>query len=252
MILLGHKTVGTGEKKLLILHELMGDHTNYDAILPYLDYNKFTYIFTDLRGYGLSKHLKGNYTCDEAANDVKNLILHLNLQKVHLIAHSMSTMIAQKVALITKKHIQSLLLVTPIPASGIKMPQKAQDILLQKMQENKNKIEEIVSSSSKRYNQAWADARIKMAYEASNLEARVGYMKMYLSTDFLDEIQALTLRVNIIVGKHDFPVFSRTHVKKVFSSSYDHINIVECQEAGHYPMIECPIYFATKLEEFCS
>ena len=252
MTLLGYKTIGTGEQTLLILHELMGDHRNYDSILPYLSPKKFTYIFTDLRGYGLSKHIVGTYTCEEAANDVKNLISHLNIQKIHLIAHSMSTMIAQKIAIIDKEHIQSLVLVTPLPASGIKMTQKAQDVLLKKMQENKNKIEEIVVSASKRYNQAWIDARVKMAYDASKLEARVGYMKMYLTTDFSAEIQNLTQPINIIVRKHDFPVFSRSHVEKVFSTSYDNINIVECQEAGHYPMIECPIYFATKLEEFCS
>ena len=90
-----------------------------------------------------------------------------------------------------------------------------------------------------------------MAYESSTLEARVGYMKMYLTTDFSAEIQNPTQPINIIVGKHDFPVFSRAHVEKVFSTSYTNINIVECQEAGHYPMIECPVYFATKLEEFC-
>jgi pimeloyl-ACP methyl ester carboxylesterase len=31
---------------------------------------------------------------------------------------------------------------------------------------------------------------------------------------------------------------------------YD-LEIVECQKARHYPMLECPVFFASKLEEFC-
>ena len=84
MTLLGHKIVGSGKKHILVLHELMGDHTNFDPILPYIDTTNFTYIFTDHRGYGLSKNISGEYTCEEAANDVKNLITEVNLKEVNL------------------------------------------------------------------------------------------------------------------------------------------------------------------------
>ncbi len=76
------------------------------------------------------------------------------------------------------------------------------------MQENRGKIEEIVNSSSKRYNQTWRDYRIKLAYESSTLEARVGYMKMYLNTDFLEEAyENIDIPIKIIIGDYDFPVF---------------------------------------------
>ena len=119
------------------------------------------------------------------------------------------------------------------------------------MGENKSLIEEIVNSSSKRYNQAWRDARIKMAYEASTVEARVGYMTMYMTSDFQEEAKNIKIPVNVIVGKNDFPVFGLKSVTKLFEPVYEKFNIVECQEAGHYPMLECPVYFASKIEEFC-
>ncbi len=150
MTLLGHKIVGYGKKYILVLHELMGDHTNFDPILPYIDSTNFTYIFVDHRGYGLSKTISGEYTCEEAANDVKNLITKLNLKEVNLLAHSMSTMIAQKVALIDDR-IKQLILITPISAAGIKMKSHAQNDLMNAMKENKNKIEEIIETASKRY-----------------------------------------------------------------------------------------------------
>jgi pimeloyl-ACP methyl ester carboxylesterase len=249
MKILNHKTLGSGDKKVLFLHELMGDCRNYEPCLPYLDTTNFTYYFIDLRGYGLSKDIIGEYTCEEAANDIKNLITHLSLDEVYLVAHSMSTMIAQKIALIDKR-IKKLILITPISAAGIKMEQKAKEKMLDELKQNDGKIEEIVESASKRYNQTWKEYRIDMAYTSSTLDARVGYMSMYLNTDFLEEAEEnINIPIKILVGKHDFPVFAKANIQKIFST-YKDIHIEECQECGHYPMIETPVYFATQIEKF--
>jgi len=250
MVTLGHKIIGTGTKKILFLHELMGNYKNYEPIFPYLDTEQFTFVFVDLRGYGMSKDIKGEYSCDEASNDVKNLITSLGYKKLNIVAHSMSTMIAQKIALIDNR-VSQLILITPIPASGVKLPEIAENSLLKDMEKNESKIEEIVYSASKRHNDTWAKYRIKMGYEASTVEARVGYMKMYMHTDFSDEVSAIKIPIKIIVGKHDFPIFGLKLVTKLFTHYYDDVEILECQEAGHYPMIECPVYFASKLEKFC-
>ncbi|XPV69225.1 MAG: alpha/beta fold hydrolase [Halarcobacter sp.] len=250
MVELAHKIIGSGEKKVLFLHELMGDSRNYEKTIPYLDTTNYTFIFVDLRGYGSSKEIKGSYTCDEAAQDLKNLITNLNLNEVFLVAHSMSTMIAQKIALIDNR-IKKLVLVTPISAEGIKMKDEAKKTMIAQLNENSGKIEEIVNSASKRYNQTWKDYRIDIAYTSSILEARVGYMSMYLNTDFLEDAEeSINIPIKIIVGKYDFPVFAKANIQKIFSA-YKDVQIVECQESGHYPMIECPVYFASKIEEFC-
>jgi len=206
MVTLGHKIIGSGEKKILFLHELMGNYKNYEPIFPYLDTEKFTFVFVDLRGYGLSKDISGEYSCEEASNDVKNLITHLGFDELIIVAHSMSTMIAQKIALIDTR-VSKLILITPIPASGVKLPEIAENALLKDMAKNESKVEEIVYSASKRHNDTWAKYRIKMGYESSTVEARVGYMKMYMHTDFSDETDAIKIPIKIIVGKHDFPIF---------------------------------------------
>jgi pimeloyl-ACP methyl ester carboxylesterase len=249
MIKLGHKIIGTGKKNIIVLHELMGNYKNYEPIFPYLNTDDFTFVFVDLRGYGLSKDIEGVYSCVEASNDIKNLITQLDLEDVVLIAHSMSTLIAQKTALIDSR-ISKLILITPIPPTGIKLSQIAKDKLIDEMKENKNKIEEIVYSASKRHNKTWAKSRIKMAYESSILNARIGYMKMYLETDFSQEVENIKIPIKIIVGKYDFPIFALKSVTKLFFSYYKDLEIIECQEAGHYPMLECPVYFASKIEEF--
>ena len=252
MVELGYKQIGEGNVTLLFLHELMGSCKNYEAMLPYLDKKKFTCIFVDLRGYGESIHLMGEYSCNEATNDVINLIEHLNLENINLIAHSMSTMIAQKIALTYENKISQLILITPITAAGIQVSKSSQEKLLHDMTNNKENIEDIVKSASNRYNNAWIQERVNMAYSSSTNDARVGYMNMYLSTNFIDEVHNIKIPIKIIVGKDDFPIFSYKTVNRVFKKSYKNFEVFECLEAGHYPMIECPVYFANKLETFCT
>lgn len=244
-----YKKIGEGKKKVFFLHELMGDHRNYEPIFPYLNQKDFTYYFIDHRGYGLSKDILGEYTCAEAAKDVKNLITKLGFDEVYLVAHSMSTMIAQKIALIDTR-IKMLILTTPISAAGVKMGELQKKSLLDSMRENKSAVEKIVTESSKRYNDTWREYRIDMGYSSSTVEARVGYMNMYLSTDFLSEAeQNIKIPIKIITGLHDFKVFAKNMVEKNYKNYFD-VEIIECGEAGHYPMIECSVYYSSKIEEF--
>ncbi|HKM18797.1 MAG TPA: alpha/beta hydrolase, partial [Aliarcobacter sp.] len=159
MTILNYKKFGNGEKKLIFLHELMGDCTNYENCLNYFDKNLFTIFMVDLRGYGLSKNILGKYNLEEAINDVINLISNLKLDNYILLAHSMSSMIAQHIAS-KDKRINKLILITPISYKGVKSTQKAKDNLLFQMEKNNGKIEDIVEQSSQRYNQTWKNYRI--------------------------------------------------------------------------------------------
>ena len=48
---------GEGPVHAIVLHDWFCDHTNWDAMMPYLTPDQFTYVFADLRGYGDSRHL---------------------------------------------------------------------------------------------------------------------------------------------------------------------------------------------------
>lgn len=250
MIDLNYKKIGNGSKTVIVMHEWMGDHRNYNSTIPYLDITNFTWIFVDFRGYGLSKELEGLYNLEEASSDIKNLIKKLELEEVSLIGHSMSSLIAQRIAIDLKQMIKTLILITPIPPSGIKMTPSAKENLLKNVKEENSVIEQVVEGASKRYNNVWKEYRKKLAHDSSTLEAKLGYMNMYLSNDFSDEAKTLETKVCIIVGKYDLPAFHKNSVQKQFAKYYKNIELIECMEAGHYPMIECPVYFANKVEQF--
>ncbi|RXJ95632.1 alpha/beta hydrolase [Malaciobacter molluscorum] len=250
MIKLKYKQLGEGENIVFILHELMGDCRNYEPCISYLNTKEYKYFFIDLRGYGLSKDILGNYNCNEAVNDILNLIKENALKKITLIGHSMSSLIVQKFAIDYQEYLKKIILITPVLASGVKIKEEDKQNLLNDMQ-NDNKIEDIVKAANKRYNQTWNDYRIKLAYSSSTLEARVNYMKMYLEEDFSNEASNIKIPVKVIVGKYDFPVFSKIVIKKEFQKWYKDLEIFEIEDAGHYPMVETPVLFASKIEEFC-
>jgi len=56
---LGFTTYGYGPLRVLVLHDWFCDHSNWDAMLPYLTPDGFTYVFGDLRGYGASREIEG-------------------------------------------------------------------------------------------------------------------------------------------------------------------------------------------------
>jgi pimeloyl-ACP methyl ester carboxylesterase len=242
--------MGKGNEYIVVMHEWMGDCSNYDSILPYINRHDFQWIFIDFRGYGLSKNISGAFSLEEASADVIALLNDLNISHAHFLGHSMSSLIAQYIALTYNTYVKSLLLVTPIAPTGIKMKEEAKRKLLNDVAQENGRIESVVEASSKRYNKVWKDYRIDLAHNCSTLEAKLGYMNMYLSNDFSQEIQGLNLPVRVIVGQYDLPAFHKSVVQKQFTQYYSDLQIILCEEAGHYPMIECPVFFANKIETF--
>ena len=58
--MLGHRSYGLGAHRVVLLNDWTQDTTSWDGLLPFLDGDRFTWTFVDLRGYGASRHLKKN------------------------------------------------------------------------------------------------------------------------------------------------------------------------------------------------
>ena len=71
---IGYHLFGNGPVRVIALHDWSVDaRGDYDPVKPYLDQDKFTIAFADVRGYGDSKSMTGQYTTTEIANDVEQL-----------------------------------------------------------------------------------------------------------------------------------------------------------------------------------
>lgn len=248
--ILGHLSLGDGSETVIVMHEWLGDHSNYAPILPYLDGQRFTYIFADLRGYGLSRSLRGRYTVVEAAEDILRLLDEKKSSGFHVVGHSMSAMVAQRIALVARGRVKSMTGITPVPASGFKVDDATRERMKAIVVDDVAARDAIAVRTANRYGESWLKRKISMARAAATSEAMLGYLAMFTGTDFADEVRGLTLPVLAFAGEHDVPAYREGPMREKFASLYPNASVVVSKEAGHYPMLETPVLLASSIEAF--
>ena len=102
-----------GENSLLLIHGLTGDKT---TMYPIRDMFKDDYrvITIDTRGHGESTRPK-EYTIDDHANDIHEIIKELGLEKADVLGYSMGSYIALRAAEVTTDDIGHLILACTKP-----------------------------------------------------------------------------------------------------------------------------------------
>lgn len=252
MEFIAHKQIGSGKEKVLVMHHWMGDSTSYDSTLPYLNTEAYTYVFVDLRGYGRSKEMKGQYSVDEASADAIRLINFLGWDKFHLVGHSMSGMIVQKIAVDHPARVKSMIAITPVPACGSPGPEEMMDFFESAALNNDEAAMECVNTlTSHRYTKAFSKKMVLDNRQSSTSEARLGYMKMFFHTDFSESVKGLHTPILVLIGEYDFEG-SEAFMRNTFMEWYPNAKLEWCKASGHYPMIETPIAFVATMESFLS
>lgn len=102
-----------GENSLLLIHGLTG---NKSTMYPIRDMFKDDYrvITIDTRGHGESTRPE-EYTIDDHADDIHEIIRELNLEKVDILGYSMGSYIALRAAEVKCDDINNLILVCTKP-----------------------------------------------------------------------------------------------------------------------------------------
>ena len=115
---LGHELLGSGPSHVVILNDWRCDTSTWDGARPYLDGARFTFAFTDLRGYGRSRGRAGSFTVTEGATDVLALADALTWPRFAVVGHSMSTLVALHLAQHHADRISHAVVLTPPPPTG--------------------------------------------------------------------------------------------------------------------------------------
>lgn len=252
MEFIAHKKIGSGKEKVLVMHNWMGDSTSYDCTLPYLNTDEYTYVFVDLRGYGRSKKMRGVYSVEEASADAMKLIDSLGWNKFHLIGHSMSGMIVQKIAVDNNSRVKSVIAITPVPACGSPVPKEMMEFFESAALNNDEAAMQCVNTlTSNRYTKSFAKKMVTDNRQWSTSEARLGYMHMFFNTDFSESVKGLRTPILVLVGEHDFEG-SEAFMRNTFMKWYPNAQLEWCKAAGHYPMIETPVALVATIEKFLS
>jgi pimeloyl-ACP methyl ester carboxylesterase len=246
---LGYCRVGNGPSICVVLHEWLGDHVNWEPVLPYLDPVRFTIVFMDLRGYGWSRDMSGSYTLDEAAADVLRTADELAISRFHLVGHSMSGLVAQKIALQAGGRLQSVTLFSPVPPTGFRADEAAMKALNAVIDEDAAAGRAITARTSSRYGAGWLRRKLAIAREASTVEAKRGYLTMFTTSTITGETHGLVAPLHVVTGALDIPFYRGEPLRNAFALAYPRVTFEIIDDAGHYSMLETPVRVASIIEK---
>jgi pimeloyl-ACP methyl ester carboxylesterase len=249
--MLGHKIIGSGPEHVLVMHDWFSDCSSYDSLLPYLDTKSFTYAFADLRGYGKSKDLTGSYNVDEASQDVRALADGLKWNRYHVVGHSMSGMIAQKIALDAGDRIKSVVAITPVPASGSPAPAEMMSFLKDAALANDEAAAQCVGfMTSNRHSPQFYEYKVNKWRQTAKAEARLAYLQMFSETNFQDQVQGMQTPFMVVSTEYDSPAYRQDAMRQTFLSWYPNAELTVLSNAGHYPMQEVPVNLVSVIENY--
>lgn len=247
--LLGHQRHGSGAEPVVVLHEWMGDHTNYDLMLPFLPDDRYSWVFADLRGYGLSKPMVGAYSLREAADDVMRLMDTYGYRRFHVVGHSMSGMIAQYIAKVGGERIKSVIAISPVPASGFRADNETMKKLMAVIDDDEAARAAILARGGTRYGRGWVDRKLAMTRRATSRDPMIGYLKMFTGSDVADQVRGTTTPITAICGEHDLPLYRPDSVRTLLGPLFPNLEVLVSREAGHYSMLETPPLLAGDIEK---
>jgi 3-oxoadipate enol-lactonase len=248
---LGFTSHGHGPIRVLVLHDWFSDHSSWDAVLPYLTADRFTYVFADLRGYGASREIEGDYTLEEAAGDALALADHLGWDRFSLIGHSMSGLIVQRMAQLATERIARIAAITPVPPAGASLD-SATVAFLQSLalSDDASRFRALSAASGTRLSETWIKFKLNRWRETAKPEASAKYVEMWGCTDISAKARGIATPMLIVAAAQDAPMFQAAALEASMLPYYPHAKVVSLGESGHYPMQEQPPLLATLLERF--
>jgi 3-oxoadipate enol-lactonase len=232
------------------MHDWNGDCSSYEPMVPYLDEAAFTYVFADLRGYGKSRHLTGEYTVSEISADCLALADRLAWDQFHVIGHSMTGVAAQRIALDAPERVKSVIAVCPMSAAGSSAGDVALNFFASTTKDDNN-FRRLIKYVSHNLSDRWVAAKLRQSRMTVNAACRAGYLAMFSKANFVEDVRGLMTPVLVIVGEMD-PGLDAAAMKQTFLAWYPNAELQVISNCGHYPMQECPPFFASIIESFLS
>jgi 3-oxoadipate enol-lactonase len=245
---LGYAQYGSGPNHVLVMHDWLGDHSNYDAVIPWLDALAFTYVFVDLRGYGQSIELIGECTVEEIAADCLTLVDQLGWGRFHIVGHSMTGMITQRIAADAPSRVTSAIAVCPVSAAGNRLSPEAMAFFASTVEDD-DALRKLFKFVSGGLSDGWADRKVQQSRDTVAPACRMKYLEMLVTANFVNDIDGLETPYLIVIGDKD-PGLDSEAMKRTFLAWHPNAELHVIPNCGHYPMQECPPYFATVIEGF--
>lgn len=246
---IAHHSVGTGPHTVFCLHGWFGSAQGWGSFTDCLDGERFTYVFTDSRGYGARKDEAGEYTLDEIAGDVLALADELGADTFSLMGHSMGGAGVLRVLAQAPDRVRKLIGITPVGAQPTPFDEASHGLFFGAAQNRENRYGIVDFTTGNRLTPTWVNSVVDWSLEHSTVEAFHGALKAWAHADFLGEVEGGQTPILVLAGEHD-PALGEATVRQTWEPYFPNLTIEVMPNAGHYPMFETPVALATTVERF--
>lgn len=244
----GGVLLGSGTKRVLVLHGWLGGAVSWSSLWPLLDGDRFTYAFLNFRGYGDRLAEPGEYTMPEAAKDALAAADRFGWREFSLVGHSMGGLAAQLVMADAPERITRLLGISPVPASGSPLGPR-EPAFRAAVRDNAARAALFAASTGDRHGRAWCQKMTGISVADTSADALDRYLSSWTDHDASSRIAGITTPVHVVVGEHD-PAYPTQRVRNTWGRFYPHCGLRVIADAGHYPMHENPAALVEVMEEF--
>jgi pimeloyl-ACP methyl ester carboxylesterase len=250
---LGHEIVGSGSLPVVVLNDWLSDTSTWDGARPYLDGERFTWAFADLRGYGRTRNRRGAFTVTEAAGDVIALADAKAWKRFAVVGHSMSALVALHLAQQHADRLTHTIVLTPPPPAGF----GATDAMLEgaralALGDDIARVASIEARSGQRLSPGWVRYKAAQWRKTSEPAAVSAYVAMYARDGLPDPTARISSPVLAITGEQDMEPMRSAAVTRALTPLCDQLTVLPLADCGHYPMQEMPPLLVAHVERFLS
>lgn len=229
---------GEGSPTTLLIHGWAVPGTVWEPVLARWPAAAGRVLAPDLRGTGFSTKPRDGYALEDDVADVVALIDELGLKDLVLVGHSKGGTIAQRVALERPALLRKLILVCPVPASGVPLDEQTIGYF-RSLCGPRDGLAQLISMTVARTPDPAVLERLVESMASVASESLLGGFDAWRTASFGDRIGAITTPTVVIGGAAE-KVLPPAFLQEFIVDKIPGARLVLIDGVGHYPQIEAP------------
>ncbi|WP_313090064.1 alpha/beta fold hydrolase [Chryseobacterium flavum] len=236
--MLNFERKGNGKETLVLLHGFMENLSIWSDMEPHLS-TDFSLIKIDLPGHGQSDIIGETHTMELMAEEVKKVLDNQNLEKIHLLGHSMGGYTSLAFAEKYPETLKSLTLFfsTYLPDDEEKKQQRIKSYRIIKdafPHYVRAGIPNLFNPNEKDILGGKIETALETALSTNNMGALACVKGMVARTDKKHIIDTLETKILVLAGKHDNAVKTHLMIKNLPDRTNIKSYILDCGHNGHW------------------
>ena len=236
--MLNFERKGNGKETLVLLHGFMENISIWHEMESHLS-EHFSLLKIDLPGHGQSEMVAEVQTMEIMAEEVKKVLDKLDLNKVHLLGHSMGGYTSLAFAEKYPELLISLTLFfsTYFPDDAEKKEQRIKSYRIIKdafPHYARAGVPNLFNPNERDILEGKIETALEIALSTNNLGALASVKGMVERTDKKHVLESLDAKILVIAGKHDNAVKTEIMIKNLPDRTNIKSYVLDCGHNGHW------------------